>query len=157
VRRTQRLRWFAVVLIVALFCGLHADLSAKGSSKSGSTGTKTVHVEGYTTNKGKHVAAYDRKAPEKKKEKTSQPTTTTSAKSHTSSSAIQRDENGRIERSSSARQRFMRQTGYPDGRPGYVVDHIRPLACGGADDASNMQWQTVEQAKAKDRVERVGC
>lgn len=41
--------------------------------------------------------------------------------------------------------------------PGYVVDHIMPLACGGADDPANMQWQTVMQGKAKDRWERRGC
>ena len=42
-------------------------------------------------------------------------------------------------------------------RHGYVTDHIVPLACGGADAPSNMQWQTIEEAKAKDRVERQGC
>jgi len=41
--------------------------------------------------------------------------------------------------------------------PGYVVDHIKPLACGGADDPRNMQWQTVASGKAKDRWERIGC
>jgi hypothetical protein len=51
----------------------------------------------------------------------------------------------------------MRDTGYSTGRPGYVVDHIKPLACGGADAPSNMQGQTIEAAKAKDRVERLGC
>jgi hypothetical protein len=40
---------------------------------------------------------------------------------------------------------------------GYVVDHVVPLACGGRDDASNMQWQTTADAKAKDRVERAAC
>jgi hypothetical protein len=38
-----------------------------------------------------------------------------------------------------------------------VIDHITPLACGGADVPSNMQSQTVAAAKAKDRVERKGC
>jgi hypothetical protein len=38
--------------------------------------------------------------------------------------------------------------------PGFVIDHIRPLRCGGADDPRNMQWQTVVDAKAKDRWER---
>jgi len=65
-----------------------------------------------------------------------------------------RDANGRIKRSESAKREFMRTTGYPNGRPGYVVDHITPLAKGGADDPSNMQWQTVEEAKAKDKWER---
>ena len=41
--------------------------------------------------------------------------------------------------------------------PGYVIDHIKALACGGADDPSNMQWQSVEQGKAKDAWERGGC
>jgi 2',3'-cyclic-nucleotide 2'-phosphodiesterase (5'-nucleotidase family) len=44
-------------------------------------------------------------------------------------------------------------TGYPHGRPGYVVDHIVALKHGGADAPSNMQWQTVEEAKAKDKWE----
>ena len=68
-----------------------------------------------------------------------------------------RDAKGRIQRSAAARHAFARQTGFPNGRPGYVVDHIKPLACGGADAPSNMQWQTVAAAKAKDKVERVGC
>jgi len=33
--------------------------------------------------------------------------------------------------------------------PGYEVDHIEPLACGGADDSSNMQWLTKEANRAK--------
>ncbi|PYT04792.1 MAG: HNH endonuclease, partial [Acidobacteria bacterium] len=55
---------------------------------------------------------------------------------------------------------FERQTPCPStGKtrgacPGYVVDHITALECGGADTSSNMQWQTVADAKAKDRTER---
>jgi hypothetical protein len=37
--------------------------------------------------------------------------------------------------------------------PGYVVDHIVALKRGGADDPDNMQWQTVEDARAKDHTE----
>jgi hypothetical protein len=62
-----------------------------------------------------------------------------------------------IKRSSDARHEFMRQTGYPHGRPGYVIDHRKALACGGADEPSNMQWQTVAEGKAKDSWERKGC
>ena len=39
-------------------------------------------------------------------------------------------------------------TGKRTGRcPGYVKDHIVPLCAGGADAVSNMQWQTVREAK----------
>ena len=37
--------------------------------------------------------------------------------------------------------------------PGYVVDHVRPLKRGGADRPENMQWQTKEDAKRKDKTE----
>jgi hypothetical protein len=37
--------------------------------------------------------------------------------------------------------------------PGYVRDHVVPLCKGGPDSVSNMQWQTVEAGKAKDKVE----
>jgi len=37
--------------------------------------------------------------------------------------------------------------------PGYVVDHIVPIKRGGGDNPMNMQWQTVEDAKLKDRWE----
>ncbi len=41
--------------------------------------------------------------------------------------------------------------------PGYVIDHIQALACGGADAPGNMQWQSIAEGKAKDRWERIGC
>lgn len=66
---------------------------------------------------------------------------------------LKRDPNGRIHRSQSARHAFMRMTGYPHGRPGYVIDHIIPLKRGGCDCPNNMQWQTIQDAKAKDKIE----
>lgn len=67
------------------------------------------------------------------------------------------------ERSQSKRAAFLRDnpcpsTGQPRGScPGYIVDHIIPLCAGGLDHPSNMQWQTVDDAKAKDREERRIC
>lgn len=67
--------------------------------------------------------------------------------------SVKRDKNGKIKRSASVKRDFMKQTGYPNGRKGYVVDHIIPLYKGGCDCPSNMQWQTIEDAKAKDKWE----
>ena len=72
---------------------------------------------------------------------------------------MERDKHGRFTRRASARSAFMRMhpcpsTGRTSGPcPGYVVDHIKALKRGGADHPSNMQWQTVEAAKAKDAWE----
>ena len=71
--------------------------------------------------------------------------------------------NSTIKRSAAAKAEFRRQsvcpaTGLHKGRcPGYVIDHINPLACSGADSPENMQWQTISDAKAKDKWERKNC
>jgi hypothetical protein len=41
--------------------------------------------------------------------------------------------------------------------PGYVKDQVAPLACGGPDAVSNLQWQTIREAKEKDKWETKGC
>lgn len=75
-------------------------------------------------------------------------------------SGVKRNSHGKIKRSRAARSAFTRQhpcpsTGKTSGRcPGNVVDHKIALECGGPDDPSNMQWQTVADGKAKDKTER---
>lgn len=77
--------------------------------------------------------------------------------------AIQAKASERIPRDNKAIAEFKRQqpcpsTGKARGAcPGYVVDHIKPLCAGGPDRPENMQWQTVADAKAKDREERRQC
>ena len=66
---------------------------------------------------------------------------------------VKRDAKGKIKRSQAARLSFKKKTGYPHGRRGYVIDHIIPLKKGGCDCPGNMQWQTIEAAKEKDKWE----
>ena len=48
-------------------------------------------------------------------------------------------------------------TGRTSGKyPGYIEDDVVPLARGGPDAASNLQWQTTAEAKAKDVDGRTG-
>lgn len=66
---------------------------------------------------------------------------------------------GKLIRSGEALREFRRCTGFPNGRPGWVIDHIFPLACGGPDVPENMIWQKRDDSKLKDRWERArpGC
>ena len=69
------------------------------------------------------------------------------------------DLDAKTKRSGKQRADFQRaypcpSTGKAKGAcPGYVVDHIIPLKRGAADSQSNMQWQTIREAKEKDKRE----
>jgi hypothetical protein len=66
-------------------------------------------------------------------------------------------------RSHAAKAAFQRETPCPatgatrGGCPGHVIDHVVPLCAGGPDAPTNMQWQTVDDAKVKDREEAKLC
>lgn len=70
-----------------------------------------------------------------------------------------RTPSGKIKRSPEARYEFKhsqacKSTGRSSGAcPGYVIDHVQALKHGGADAPYNMQWQTKEAAKEKDKRE----
>src|SRR5438876_9071962 len=130
-------------------------------SRSGSS----VHVHGYTTRSGRYVAPYTRSAPH-----SSHPSTPASHGAPTSRTTslhtptpravgVTRDSHGHIKRSEVAKRDFERHhpcpsTGKTSGAcPGYVIDHVVPLKRGAADAPGNMQWQTKDAAKAKDRWE----
>jgi hypothetical protein len=65
--------------------------------------------------------------------KTKTPKVKAPKKPKTSVVAVARDERGRIQRSAADAARLRRQAGFPSGRPGYVIDRVVPLACGGVD------------------------
>jgi len=66
-------------------------------------------------------------------------------------------------RSAAIRAEFQRlqhcpSTGAPRGAcPGWQVDHIVPLKCGGPDAPANMQWLTVHDHKLKTKREARLC
>jgi 5-methylcytosine-specific restriction endonuclease McrA len=133
--------------------GRHSSTRSKSSKPSKS---KSVHVREYTRKDGTVVHSHYRSAPG---------TATTYTRNHAAAGyslhpSVRRDFHGRIKRSAAAKNEFKHShpcpsTGKPTGGcPGYVVDHVTPLECGGADAASNMQWQTVAEGKAKDKTER---
>jgi hypothetical protein len=67
--------------------------------------------------------------------------------------------NGKTARSPAARKSFQASHPCPATHrtsgacPGYVIDHVIPLKRGGADSPANMEWQSLSEAKAKDKVE----
>lgn len=161
-------------LLRTILLGIAATFIITAGTKHSS---KPVHVRQYTRKDGTVVRAHDRTLPgtadhgkplhvrqDTREERTVSvaPIPMSTPKS-TAGSRVKRDSGGRISRSTSAKRAFESShpcpaTGSTTGPcEGYVIDHIKPLACGGADDPRNMQWQIEAAAKAKDRTERIGC
>ena len=154
-------RWGVLTLIVLLLCATTfapIPVEAKGgkhktTSSSHRAQSKASHKK--STSPRVRSSSGHRSHSSVTQRKSSKPRVSSSSghrKSYTT--GVQRDSHGKIKRSESAKKAFMKQTGYPHGRQGYVIDHKIPLANGGKDDPSNMQWQTKAEAKAKDKWER---
>jgi len=133
--------------------------SSGGASAPHSSGG-SVRVHGYTRKDGTYVAPYTRSSP--RSGSTSHPSahvTKTPVHPPKSTSSPPQTNGEHTKRSKAARDEFMREhpcpsTGRTSGAcPGYVVDHVQALKHGGADAPSNMQWQTIENAKEKDKWE----
>jgi len=167
-----------ILILTSLALPADAQHHGGGHSSSSRSNSGSGRVRGYTSKSGKAVQPYTRNAPGEGRSKASAPRASTSMRGPRASAPrpaaprsptlshpgttmrptpMARTSRGRTPRSEQAKADFMRQTGHPRGWPGHVVDHKVPLACGGADAPSNMQWQTTEEARAKDRVERQGC
>jgi hypothetical protein len=146
---------------------------AQSQRHSRGSGRHDVHVGGYYRKNGTYVHSHDRAAPGLGAHRSSSGHSRSYSsgrsyhppRSHSSFRApsSRSSTHDSHKRSRAARDEFQREhpcpsTGKRSGRcPGYVVDHVNALACGGADAPSNMQWQTTAAAKAKDKTERIGC
>lgn len=138
---------------------------SKSKSRIETHGSDRVIVRGYTRKDGTFVESHTRSLPGSASKvgggvTSPVPNTRLIATAFSSghyspvvTSIGSRDSKGRIVRSESAKYEFMKTTGYPHGRPGYVVDHVLALKRGGTDAPNNMQWQTISEAKAKDKLE----
>jgi hypothetical protein len=62
---------------------------------------------------------------------------------------LKRDIDGKIIRSETAKNDYLKSIGYKNIPPGYQIDHIKPLYAGGCDCPSNMQLIQTEVHKAK--------
>lgn len=81
------------------------------------------------------------------------------AQNHHKAVGVARDKHGKIARSAKAKDAFRHSHPCPStGRTtgackGYVIDHRQALKHGGSDTPDNMEWQTTDAAKLKDRIE----
>ncbi len=149
------MRLTAPILAALLLC---LASTPAGAAKTGHPdATNATHVRGYYRHDGTYVRPHERHDSGTGRPRTFR---TPSGRGPSARAyGAPRDARGHIQRSEDARRLFMHShpcpsTGLTYGPcPGYVVDHIRALKHGGADAPSNMQWQTVGEAKAKDKWE----
>lgn len=154
----------ALILLLFAVQAIPKSSPSRGKPKSSSS-SKSVKVRTYQRKDGTIVQAHTRSAPgtARTKAKPAARRVAKRAMKSTPTPTAMRHGKGRINRSETAKRDFQRQHPCPSngksagGCRGYVIDHIRPLACGGVDAPTNMQWQTAAEGKAKDRWERTGC
>lgn len=143
-----------VVFLVAFALSLSVSLNlsyARGSGSSSGHSSSHSSTRSYSSSKSSTKTSH------------SSAKSTYSGSTHhggrKKAEGVKRDNHGKIARSAKAKDNFKKShpcpsTGKTSGAcPGYTIDHIKPLKRGGADDPSNMQWQSKAEAKAKDKWE----
>lgn len=113
-------------------------------------GTESLFAQGSPRNvtPGSH---YKQKHTNKATNRYSSPNTT--GNTNTANTVVANDTIEEIKTGSAAKSEFMKKSGFPMGRPGYILDYIVPLDKGGCDCVPNMQWITIEAAKAQGKLE----
>lgn len=142
-----------------------AAIARGGSSHSGSSHTSSHSESSHTGSHsgGSHSASHSGSFHSGGAHSASRASSSHSSGAKSSAShsypGVKRDSRGKIVRDPHAKEAFRKtnpcpSTGKTYGNcPGYVVDHVQALKHGGADDPSNMQWQTRQAAKEKDKLE----
>ena len=155
-------KFAAAVVLLVLSIALHSTASSGSRSSARSSSHPSSHTrahKGSHYHSGRAASSSTGRSHHRSSSRVRSHSGSRQHSGRTASSSIRRDTHGRIRRSAAAKHSFERQhpcpsTGRSSGRcPGYVVDHVRPLECGGADAPSNMQWQTIADGKAKDKTE----
>ena len=168
----NRLTLFSLALLITLVGGFNALAQRGGGHSGGRSSGHSSHSGSKSSSKATKASAKSSakaakaiakaeakatKASRKAEAKAAKATRKDAARSDKCLSCP-RERHGRIKRNPQAKSEFRKTHPCPSGGnggcKGYVIDHIRPLAEGGADDPSTMQWQTTSAAKAKDKTER---
>jgi hypothetical protein len=139
-----------------------------GAAATDLAAARSVYIHGYTRSDGSRVRGYTRSTSGGRSVRSHSINRWTlgadvrSDRRNSIAATATPEHHVTVHRSAAARDEFKREhlcpsTGRPRGAcPNYVIDHIKPLAIGGADAPSNMQWQTIKAAKAKDKIECYG-
>lgn len=149
---------FALLVAAAALAAMPFSTMARGGG--GHSGSRGSHSSGSTHHSaGSHSGSGHSGAGTHRPGSQPPHTSSTHAPPSRKATGVTRDSHGKIKRDPEQKAKFMRthpcpSTGKTHGAcPGYVVDHVQALKHGGRDDPGNMQWQSVQAAKAKDKVE----
>jgi len=167
---------FIILLLAGMFVPVSLARTSTHSAYRTRSGSSTKSVRSYSRKDGTYGSSHARSRlgagrsesriprPSRSRRPYASPRITSNRRGYSNAGGYApsptRDARGRIKRSAAAKDAFKRQRPCPStGRgsgacPGYVIDHIKPMECGGADAPANMQWQTIADGKAKDKTER---
>lgn len=154
----------AILSLVALLLSFSPIAEAKGGHGGSASGHSSAgHSSGSHSSGGhsfgSHPSGHSAGGTKAHSHSYHAPKSPSGVHRKTYSQTAPRNSKGKIKRSVAAKDVFKHShpcpsTGKSSGAcPGYVIDHIKALKRGGADAPSNMQWQTKEAARQKDKWE----